>query len=256
MSEDFTTRPWPPLRDVVLDMLSLARPLTCHGAMEADITEALALIRARRRQDRQPVSLHAFLLHALAHAAAECPEVLTFRHGRSLVTFRDADVATVVDRRQPDGTRLPMGLTIRAAQTKTVMQIHDELRAAIRGDLTTTAEVKRRRLLGRLPKLLRKLILRRIAHDPHLLRRVQGTIGLTSLQRPGLDFPFTAFPPNVFTMTVAVGGIARRPCAEGGPPRHVVLLGGAMDHAVLDGAALARFSVALQRRIASAEGLR
>lgn len=256
MTADFTTRPWPPLRDVVLDMLSLARPLTCHGASEADLTEALALIRARRRQDRQPVSLHAFLLHALAHSAAEHPEVLTFRHGRSLVTFRDADVATVVDRRQPDGTRLPMGLTIRAAQTKTVMQIHEELRAATRGDLTTTAEVKRRRQLGRLPKFIRRLILGRIAHNPHLLRRVQGTIGLTSLHRPGLDFPFVAFPPNVFTITLAVGGIARRPCPEGGPPRRVVLLGGAMDHAVLDGAALARFSVTLQRRIASAEGLR
>jgi hypothetical protein len=256
MTPDHTTQPWPPLRDVVLDMLSLARPLTCHGAMEADLTEALALIRDRRRRARQAVSLHAFLLHALAHSAAQHPEVLTFRRGRTLVTFRDADVATVVDRRQPDGTRLPMGLTIRAAQTKSVMDIHDELRAAIRGDLTSTAEVKRRRLLGRLPKFARGLILRRIAADPHLLRQVQGTIGLTSLHRPGLDFPFVAFPPNVFTITVAIGGIATRPCPEGGPPRQVVLLGGAMDHAVLDGAALSRFSVTLQRRIASAEGLR
>lgn len=256
MTQDHTVQPWPPLRDVVLDMLSLARPLTCHGAMEADVTDALAIIRARRREARQAVSLHAFLLHALAHAAAAHPEVLTFRRGRTLVTFRDADVATVVDRRQPDGTRLPMGLTIRAAQTKGVMDIHHELRAAIRGDLATTTEVKRRRWLGRLPRPLRALLLGRIARDPHLLRRVQGTIGLTSLHRPGLDFPFVAFPPNVFTMTLAIGGITARPCPHGGPPRQVVLLGGAMDHAVLDGAALARFSVTLQRKIASAEGLR
>ena len=45
-------------------------------------------------------------------------------------------------------------------------------------------------------------------------------------------------------------------CPAGGPPRQGGLLGGAMDHAVLDGAALARFSVTLQRKIAAAEGLR
>ncbi len=252
---DFTERPWPPLRDLILGMLSLHRPLTFHGMIEADVTRIMDGLATLRRQDRQAVSLHAVLVEAVGFAAARNPGVLTFRHGKKLVTFRDADVATVVDRKQPDGTRLPMGLTIRAAQTKDVMTIHGELRAALKGDLTQTEEVKRRRRLLRLPKPLRALVLRRIAADPHLLRRVQGTIGLTSLQRPGLDFRMVAFPPNPFTVSIAVGGIETRPAVAGGAPRRVLSLGGAMDHAVIDGAALARFCITLQQRLADAEGM-
>ena len=32
-------------------------------------------------------------------------------------------------------------------------------------------------------------------------------------------------------------------------------LGGSMDHAVIDGAALARFTIALEQRLADAEGM-
>lgn len=252
---DFTEQPWPPLRDLILGMLSLHRPMTFYGAAEVDVTRILEILRRQRRDRREAVSLHAVLVEALAWAAAQNPGVLTFRHGRRLVTFRDADVATVVDRRQPDGTRLPMGLTIRAAQGKSVPAIHAELRAALKGDLTRTEEVKRRRRLLKLPAPLRALVLRRIAADPHLLRRVQGTIGLTSLQRPGLDFRMVAFPPNPFTVSIAVGGIEARAPVAGGAPRRVLSLGGAMDHAVIDGAAIARFGAALQDRLASAGGL-
>lgn len=252
---EFTEQPWPPLRDLILGMLSLHRPMTYHGVMEADVTRIMDRLQKLRREQRKAVSLHAVLVDAVAVAAAQNPEVLTFRHGRKLVTFRDADVATVVDRRQPDGTRLPMGLTIRAAQGKGVMAIHEELRAALKGDLTRTEEVQRRRRLLRLPGPLRALLLRQIAANPHLLRKVQGTVGLTSLQRPGLDFRLVALPPNPFTISVAIGGIDTRPAVAGGAPRRVLSLGGAMDHAVIDGAALARFCVTLQHRLAEAEGL-
>jgi pyruvate/2-oxoglutarate dehydrogenase complex dihydrolipoamide acyltransferase (E2) component len=252
---DFTERPWPPLRDLILGMLSLHRPMTFHGMMEVDVTRIMDGLARLRRQDRQAVSMHAVMVEAVAVAAARNPGVLTFRHRKNLVTFRDADVATVVDRKQPDGTRLPMGLTIRAAQDRSVMAIHEELRAALKGDLTQTEEVKRRRRLLRLPKPLRALVLRRIAADPHLLRRVQGTIGLTSLQRPGLDFRMVPFPPNPFTLSIAIGGIDTRPAVAGGAPRRVLSLGGSMDHAVIDGAALARFTIALEQRLADAEGM-
>jgi pyruvate/2-oxoglutarate dehydrogenase complex dihydrolipoamide acyltransferase (E2) component len=64
-----------------------------------------------------------------------------------------------------------------------------------------------------------------------------------------------AFPPNPFTVSIAVGGIDTRAAVAGGAPRRVLSLGGAMDHAVIDGAALARFCIALQARLADAEGL-
>jgi hypothetical protein len=136
-----------------------------------------------------------------------------------------------------------------------VLAIHEELRAALKGDLTRTEEVRRRRRLLLLPKPLRALVLRRIAADPHRLRQVQGTIGLTSLQRPGLDFRMVPFPPNPFTLSLAVGGIDTRAAVAGGAPRRMLSIGGAMDHAVIDGAALARFSIALQARLADAAGL-
>ncbi len=234
-------------------MLSLHRPHTCYGAAEIDVTRALEAMAQLRRQHRIAVSLHAFVLHCMARAAAANPDVLTFRHGRRLVTFHDADVATVLDR-HVQGVRIPVGYTLRAAQSKSLASINAELRAATQRDLATTREVQQRRRLARLPAWLRWLIVRRIGRNPHLLRQVQGTIGLTSIHRPGLDFAATAYPPNVFTLTLAIGGITRRAGPDGGM-RRMLFMGGAMDHAVLDGAALARFMVEFAGRIEAADGL-
>jgi pyruvate/2-oxoglutarate dehydrogenase complex dihydrolipoamide acyltransferase (E2) component len=250
--------PWPLLRNAVVSVLRQHRPFTAYGFGEADVTEALAAIGRHQRALGVAVSLHAFVLYCLARAAAEHPNVLTYRRGRRLVTFADADVGTAIEKKLPDRRRLPVGYVFRGAQQKSLARINWELRQACRSDLAADPSVRLRRRVARMPGVLRWAVSRSILRNPFRLRRYHGTIGLTNLQSPGHQRPFFALPPNIFTLTVAIGNLTERlvPQADGTQARRRVLcLSAGADHAVIDGADLARFARRFTQLLESAAGL-
>jgi len=260
-SPAFRETEWPPVRNAIVEFLDQHRPYTVYASTEVDITDALAKMRVLRREQRAGISLHAFVLYCQAQAAAEHPAVLTFRRGRNrLVTFTDADVCTMIDKRLP-GTqiRVPVGYTFRAAQTKSLAEINEELRAACHCDLTDDPAVRWRRRTARMPGPIRKALFRHIFRDPFLLRRYYGTIGLTNLQTRDFHNPFVVLPPNVLTVTAGIGNVTDRWAAPAGqetPSRRKVLcLTGAADHDVLDGMAISRFTRRFLRLLESAAGL-
>jgi pyruvate/2-oxoglutarate dehydrogenase complex dihydrolipoamide acyltransferase (E2) component len=250
--------PWPPLRNAVISVLRQHRPDTAYGLAEVDITRALAAIGRHQRELGIAVSLHAFVLYCLARAAAEHPAVLTYRLGRRLISFADADVGTAIEKRLPDRRRLPVGYIFRGAQARSLAEINWELRQACRSDLTDDPEVRLRRRVARMPEIVRRLVSRGIVRNPFRLRRFHGTIGLTNLQSPGFHRPFFALPPNIFTLTVAIGNVTERlaPEADGSWVRRQMLcLSAGADHAVIDGADLARFARRFTQLLESADGL-
>lgn len=254
----FREAPWPVLRNAVESLLLQHRPHTCYGFSEADVTTALTTIAAYQRELRIAVSFHAFALHCLARAAAEHPAVLTYRYRRKLITFEDVDVGTAIDQRLPDGVRLPVGYTVRAAQTKSLADLNWELRQAIRARQIDSEALRLRRRVARWPRIARRLVSWRIGRNPFLLRRFHGVIGLTNLQSPGLDTPFYALPPNIFTLTLAIGSTVKRPTTPGDEPntgKKIVCLAAGADHLVVDGMALSRFAQRLVQLLESAAGL-
>lgn len=254
----YTLAPWPPLRNAVLGLLRQHRPHTYWGFGEADVTEALVAIRGHARALNVAVSFHAFVMACLARAAAEHPAVLTYRDGSHLLTFRDADVATVVDRRLPDGVRLPVGCIVRAGQTKTPAAMNWALRRAIRVDGLDSEALRLRRRAARLPALIRRLVSWRIMRNPRVLTRYHGNIGLTNLRHPALTSPFHALPPNIYTLTLAIGSIVERVVldADGQPQRRrIVCLAAGADHAVIDGMALSAFAARFVQLLEAADGL-
>lgn len=249
--------PWPPLRNMVLAVLEQSRPHPCWGLLEIDVTHALA--RARQCQDalRIAVSFHAVILHALAQAVAAHPGVMTYRHGRKLVTFQEADVCTAIDRRI-QGHRIPAVHCVRSAQRKTLAQIHWELRAAInqRGPLDPAIPLRRR--VARLPASFRHAFNAIVRRNPHWVRRLYGTVALTSLQSPGLHFPFWGLPPTVCTLTAAAGSLIDRVALDPDGraiPKRCLCMTGAADHTVIDGMALSRFTVDFVRILEAGTGL-
>lgn len=247
--DKFHSQPWPVVRNAVLTTLSLHRRHTVYGFIEVDVTQAMALIAQYRRELRVPVTLHAFVAYCLTQAVQKHPMMHTFRHGRSLIRFDDIDVATAIDRRMPDGHRMAVGYTFRAAQAKSLARINWELRAATNTDLSQDPLVKLRRRFARLPWFVRSLFAWRMRNNPHLLKRINGTVGLTNLQSPGVPGTFWALPPNVFTCTVAIGGIAER---EG---RKMLCLAAGVDHAITDGLTLSRFTASFGALLQNAAGL-
>ena len=131
-SVGYSARPWPPLRNAVETVLQLHRPYTTWGMCEADVTEAVAAIRRLQRQLKCAISFHAYIIYCLAQAAKQHPGVLCFRFKKQLITFDDADISTLIDKRFPGGVRMPAVYTVRQAQNKSLAQINFELRQAMR----------------------------------------------------------------------------------------------------------------------------
>jgi hypothetical protein len=250
----YTESEWPVLRNLVEGFLDHQRPHTCHGLVEADVTDVLAAIGRRQRELRVAVSFHAHALHALGAVAMEHRGVLTYRRGRRLLVFDDADIATTIERKQPDGTAYVAVYTVRGAQAKSLAEINWELREAVRTDQSTSEEVRRRRRLAAMPRVARNWIWRRMLRDPLLLRDFYGTIGLTAVSGPTLRRSSWAFPPNVCTTTVAISPATARVRLdpEGRPvERRIVTVTISSDHLIMDGIPHAMFGDRLAERLES-----
>jgi hypothetical protein len=240
----FRETPWPPLRNAVLGYLEQARPHACWGHGEVDITDVLVRLKSCQRELRLAVSLHAVILHALSRASVAHPGVLTYRQGRKLVTFEEADVCTTIDRRIA-GHRIAAAYCVRGAHRKSLAALNWELRSAINQPLPPDPAIRWRRRFAALPDFARWWVNRMVTRNPHWVRRLYGTVALTNLQSHGLNRPFWGFPPTVCTLTLAVGTVVDRvaldPAGRAVNRKHLCMVGGA-DHAVVDGMALSRFA--------------
>jgi len=254
----FSEQPWPPLRNAIVSVLRQHRPHTVYGFAEFDVTAATEAIGRCQRAVRMGVSFHAFVLYCLSRAADSLAPVRTYRFGRKLITFDDVDVGTLLERTVPGAGRLPVQHIVRAANRKSLAAINWELRQVAKSDPTQDPNVRLRRRVARLPGFVRRLVSWRIGRNPFWLKKFHGTIGLTSVQKAGFERPFFAAPPNIFTMTLAVGSLIDRVVldAEGRPrSRRMLCLGAGADHAILDGMALSRFAARLAELLESAAGL-
>lgn len=253
----FQEKPWPPIRNAVLAVLEQSRPHPCWGLLEIDVTDTLARVKQCQETLRLAVSFHAVILHALALAAAAHPNVMTYRHGGRLVTFTEADVCTAIDRRI-HGHRVPGVYCVRNAHRKSLAQVHWELRAAINQTGPPDPAIPLRRRVARFPAFARHAFNAVVRRNPHWVRRLYGTIALTSLQSPGLHFPFWGLPPTVCTVTAAAGSIVDRvvlgPDQQVASRRHLCMTGAA-DHSVIDGMALSRFAIDFVRILEAGSGL-
>ncbi|MFO1367875.1 MAG: 2-oxo acid dehydrogenase subunit E2 [Marinagarivorans sp.] len=257
-SVGYSARPWPPLRNAVETVLQLHRPYTTWGMCEADVTEVVATIRRLQRQLKCAISFHAYIIYCLAQAAKQHPGVLCFRFKKQLITFDDADISTLIDKRFPGGVRMPAVYTVRQAQNKSLAQINFELRQAMRTDQSQVEAVRLRQGLTRAPAFIRRLVAKWMARNPFVLRKFHGTLGLTSIQAQGFNRPLFAIAPNIFTFTLAVGAITERVCQNAAGEymsRKILCLSAGADHLIIDGAPLARFAQCLIEQIESAAGL-
>jgi hypothetical protein len=253
--------PFPALQQLETDWLELERRQhLMHGLFAVDVTETRRAIRAYRARTGTPLSLTAFLVHCLAGAVAADPAMQAYRLGRRrLVRFADVDVGIMVER-EVEGTRIPVGAVIRAANTKDLGTIQREIRVAQEADPETvsTRAFPRwlRPLLVRglaawlaLPTALRRLVWTWAIRDPYRRKRIQGTVGLTAVGMFGTGTGWGVAPMN-HTLTLVVGGLAHKPGLVAGriEEREYLCLTLTLDHDVIEGAPAARFVRRLTRR--------
>ncbi len=238
-----------------------------YALAEVDVTSCRAAVRAYRARTGSPLSLTGFLIYCLARAVDEDKAMHAYRLGRRrLVHFAEVDLGIMVER-DVHGLKMPMPTVLRAANTKTLSQIQQELQRAQDDDPDTVAVRTLPRWLrpqvGRLlsswlllPGAARRLVWQWAVRDPFRRKRLTGTVGFTAMSMFGRGAGW-GVAPMAHTLTLIVGGVSNRPvlAAEHIETRDYLCLTLAMDHDVIDGAPAARFIKRLTRLIESGAGL-
>jgi pyruvate/2-oxoglutarate dehydrogenase complex dihydrolipoamide acyltransferase (E2) component len=214
-----------------------------HAIIEVDISKPRRLIREIRERTGENPSLTAYVTTCLAKTVSEYPHFNAFRKGRQLVIL-DAVTISVLVEREIDGEIVPENLGIRAAQSKTYWQIHEEIRAAQNhagSDLGALAGIT---WLKFIPRFLLRTFVKIASKNIRMMERY-GAVGVTAVGMFGKkNQPLWLIPiVGGATVAVAVGGIVDRPCVSDGrlESREHLCLTITFNHDIVDGAPAARF---------------
>jgi pyruvate/2-oxoglutarate dehydrogenase complex dihydrolipoamide acyltransferase (E2) component len=251
--------PWPRLRELVTDTLAIGQKTHIgYGLMEFDVSRPLALIEESKARVPGGISFTAFIVYCLARAVDQHPMLRAYRKGRKkLVVFDDVDVNTLLEKRKPDGTLIPVLYIVRGANRKSLAEISQELREASRSDLAHDAGVRRRRRIVRLPRALRALLWWWTLREPARIKQQCGTVAVSNVGAFVGQRPAWGFAPTFLTCTVFVGAIYDRVCWAGdhAEPRKTLCVTILANHDVVDGGPAARFTETFAGLLEGAAGL-
>ena len=256
-------QPFPPIRNFVLDVMSEGRRKNIINLLcEADL-HTLNIQLAEASALGHKVSVTSYLGKLLAETIAEDKTIHAYRKGRrKLVIFNDIDLAFTVEREyQGDGSDsdanalLPIPYIVRAANEKTVQQIHAELQMAKSAALGSAGPMSAlEKYFFLLPRALRSMVWFFIRRDPYLFKQLVGTVGVTSM---GMFASGAAvvIPISPMTLTLSIGSLAKRLVFDDQGAvvmREYIQLNLSADHDVIDGAPLMRFAERFRQKIQNA----
>jgi hypothetical protein len=123
---DYKMVPYPKIRRLMAtEFRSFHHTPMIHGLIAVDVSKARAHLREYKAKTGESLSFTAFLMACLAKAVDEHKAVQAMRKGlKHLILFEEVDALTYIER----GVA-PMPYIIRAANHKTVREIHQEIRA-------------------------------------------------------------------------------------------------------------------------------
>jgi pyruvate/2-oxoglutarate dehydrogenase complex dihydrolipoamide acyltransferase (E2) component len=257
-NETHEIQPFGLARRIGADWLELGkRKHHVMSLLELDVTEAREAMRRHRQQTGERFSFFSWIVMCVGRAVNEHKEVNAYRGRQGIVVFDDVDISVVVEKTVA-GAKTPAPYLIRNANTKTAIEIHQEIRAAQTQDISQGYQVLGQKknpwaeLFYLLPAALRQRIWRWILGDPFRVKRTMGTVVVTSLMS-GARFNGWAIPIGVHTVCFALGAVVKKPGVVGDriEVREYLNLTVLVDHDIVDGMPAARL---LSRLAAMVEG--
>lgn len=239
----YSVEPVHPFRQLVIDGMDLASKKHCiHGLVQVDISQARARLRLLKTHQGESPSFTGFIVYCCARAVDDDKQVHGYLDWRGrLVIYDDVDVSLPVERIQPGGP-VVLQTVIRAANRKTVWQIHREIRDTQTKELTETAWGRWLRWYVLIPRFVRRVFFRIAQRIPSLLKDFNGTVLVTAVgmfgTRTGWGIPLAGH-----SLCVTIGGIESKPVLVDGElqTREHLCLTVTFDHDIVDGGPAARF---------------
>ena len=226
-----------------------------HGLIEVDVTMARTFLQDHKAKTGESLSFTAFLIACLAKAVDENKAVQALRKGsKNLVLFEDVDVYTLIERNVA-GQKQIIPYTIRAANRKTVRELHQEIRTAQVEDVEKVLT-----WLQFLPDFLFRPFFWSFSwigrRYPQVWKKYVGTVGITAVGMFGKGAGW-GIPPALPTLMMTVGGIGEKPTVVDGQivTRDYLNLTISFDHDMINGAPAVRFTERLKELIESGYGL-
>jgi hypothetical protein len=249
----------PRMRRLVIDQAWLAqRKHMIHGLIEVDVTTARQAICDHQAATGERLSFTAFLVACLGHAVGANTALQAYQDWRGrLVVFDDVDVVTIVEI-VADGQSFPLAHIVRAANRRSVREIHDEIRA-VQAHPAASPSLQQAHTVDafvRLPAWMRHLVYQVISKRPRVWKQLFGTLALTAVGMFGTGSGW-GLALTAHTLGVTVGGISAKPAVVDGRvvTREYLSLTVDFDHEIVDGAPAARFVQRLKELIERGDGL-
>ena len=121
--------PFPKVRQAIVDSLHQAKHMSIiHTLIEVDVTDVRKWVKDFKKIIGGSLSFTAFLTFCLARAIDENKLVHAYRKGSNLIVYDHIDIAIVIEREIGDEEAPINPYVIKAANTKTLEQIHEEIR--------------------------------------------------------------------------------------------------------------------------------
>jgi pyruvate/2-oxoglutarate dehydrogenase complex dihydrolipoamide acyltransferase (E2) component len=257
--DNYEVVPYPKLRRVLAVTLhSAKRKPIVYGLIEVDVTRPREFLREHKAKTGESLSFTAFIITCLAQAVDENKSLHACRKGRKhLVLFDEVDVSTLIEREMA-GQKQPIVHIIRAANKKTLREIHFEIRAAQVEAVEKAWEGFRDFRFVPLVvfRFIWPIFWWMLGRYPQVQKKYGGTVCLSAVGMFGKGAGW-GIPITEHALDLTLGGIAEKPGVVDGQIaiREYLSMTLSFNHDLIDGAPAARFATRLKELIESGYGL-
>jgi len=262
--KDYHKRKYSVNRQILADYNAVAsKNYRVQGLIEADVTEALQIRKAFEKKQGFKLSTTAWIAKCLSEAVSEDMRLNSYRKGRKIIVFDKIDISVMIEIQTNNGKRVPLNYVIRDVKSKGVKEITDEIRAVQKKKIEEKDQLERgtskfTKLYLLVPRFIRRGVIRSVLKNPFKLRKLIGTVGLTTLGEFVSNLSGWAVPFADKTLNVAVGGMKKRAAEIDGKiqSRTFLCVSYLVDHDIVDGAPAARFIARATELIEKSFGLK
>lgn len=227
-----------------------------HGLLEVDVTDARQILGEWENKTGEKLSFTAFVIYCLSRAVEQHPHLHAYRDWRNrLVIFDDIHINSMFEV-EMGGKKVPMPHIFRATNRRSFLDINAELRDKQQNPGTAEASSFMRWFLL-LPAVVRRMFYWAVMRFPGRFRTYSTSVLVTAVGMFGKGGGWAITMPN-FTLTVAVGGISRKPGVVDDQIaiREYLNITASIDHDIVDGAPAARFAQTFRELLEGAYGLK